>query len=74
MRPLQKNKLIHMYQKMQEIRRFEEKLYYLFLTGTMPGTIHECVGQEAIPVGVCENLKKTDYITTTHRGHGHCIA
>lgn len=74
MRPVQKNKLIQMYQKMQEIRKFEEKLYSLFLVSTMPGTIHECVGQEAIPVGMCENLKKNDYITTTHRGHGHCIA
>lgn len=69
-----KDKLIRMYRRMQEIRIFEEKLYYLFLNRSMPGTIHQCVGQEAVAVGVCENLQKDDYITTTHRGHGHYIA
>lgn len=69
-----KDKLIRMYRRMQEIRIFEEKLYYLFLNRSMPGTIHQCIGQEAVAVGVCENLQKDDYITTTHRGHGHYIA
>lgn len=71
---LPKGKLVRMYRKMREIREFEEKLYYLFLTGSMPGTIHQYTGQEAIAVGVCENLRRDDYITTTHRGHGHYIA
>lgn len=70
----EKNKLIQMYQKMYEIRRFEDKLYQLFLTETMPGTMHQYNGQEAIAVGVCENLRKGDYLLSTHRGHGHYIA
>ena len=72
---ISKDKLVSMYQKMCMIRSFEDKLYYLFLNDpTIPGTMHQYNGQEAIAVGVCENLKKDDYITSTHRGHGHCIA
>lgn len=63
-----------LYSKMKLIREFEEKLYYLFLEGKMPGTIHLYAGQEAVAVGVCENLTKEDYITSTHRPHGHAIA
>ena len=63
-----------MYRKMLEIRRFEEKLFYLFSTTPMPGSMHQYNGQEAVAVGVCSALKKSDYITSTHRGHGHCIA
>lgn len=59
---------------MLEIRKFEEKLYYLFSTRPMPGSMHQYNGEEAVAVGVCANLDKTDYITSTHRGHGHCIA
>lgn len=70
----ERDRLIGMYRRMQEIRLFEEKIYYFFLNRSMPGTIHQCIGQEAVAVGVCENLKKDDYITTTHRGHGHYIA
>ena len=70
----EKDKLMKAFRKMVEIRKFEEKLYYLFLSETMPGTMHQYIGQEAIAVGVCENLEEDDYITTTHRGHGHCIA
>jgi len=69
-----KSKALGMYKKMLKIRKFEEKLYYLFLKGTMPGSMHQYNGQEAVAVGVCENLRKDDYITSTHRGHGHCIA
>ena len=71
---MEKVKLLRIYRKMLEIRRFEEKLYSLFLTGIMPGTMHQYIGQEAIAVGVCENLREDDYITTTHRGHGHYLA
>jgi TPP-dependent pyruvate/acetoin dehydrogenase alpha subunit len=60
--------------KMVEIRRFEEKLYHLFSTRDMPGSMHQYNGEEAVAVGVCAHLTSADYITSTHRGHGHCIA
>jgi len=63
-----------LYRKMVEIRRFEEKLYYLFSTRDMPGSMHQYNGEEAVAVGVCAHLSPSDYITSTHRGHGHCIA
>ena len=63
-----------MYKKMFEIRRFEEKVFELYAQNLVPGTIHLYAGEEAIAVGVCSNLRKDDYITSTHRGHGHCIA
>jgi pyruvate dehydrogenase E1 component alpha subunit len=59
---------------MLTIREFEERLYKLFLTDTMPGTMHQYTGQEAVAVGVCAALDPADYITSTHRGHGHAIA
>lgn len=63
-----------LYKRMVAIRQFEEKLFQLFLTRAMPGTMHQYVGQEAVAVGVCAHLSDNDYITSTHRGHGHCIA
>jgi pyruvate dehydrogenase E1 component alpha subunit len=66
--------LLKMYRRMLEAREFEEKLYYLFLTRKMPGTMHQATGQEAVAVGVASALKQDDYITSTHRGHAHCIA
>jgi len=63
-----------MYQKMFEIRLFEEKVFELYAQNLVPGTIHLYAGEEAVAVGVCSNLRKDDYITSTHRGHGHCIA
>jgi pyruvate dehydrogenase E1 component alpha subunit len=63
-----------MYKKMLEIRLFEEKVFELYGQNLVPGTIHLYTGEEAIAVGVCTTLKKEDYITSTHRGHGHCIA
>ncbi len=71
---LSKEKLVEMLRKMLEIRCFEEAIYYVYAQGWMPGLAHLYIGQEAIAVGVCENLKKDDYITSTHRGHGHLIA
>ena len=59
---------------MVKIRKFEEKLYKLFLTRIMPGSMHQYNGQEAVAVGVCAHLSKDDYVSSTHRGHGHCIA
>jgi len=65
---------IEMYKKMLEIRRFEEKVYNLFTQNLIPGTMHLYIGEEAVAVGVCAALDVNDFITSTHRGHGHCIA
>lgn len=59
---------------MWTIRRFEEAVDDLFARGLMHGTMHLSIGQEAVPVGACLALREGDYITSTHRGHGHCIA
>jgi len=59
---------------MMEIRFFEEKVADLYAQNLVPGTIHLYAGEEAVAVGVCSNLYLEDYITSTHRGHGHCIA
>jgi pyruvate dehydrogenase E1 component alpha subunit len=71
---LKKGKTMELYRKMLEIRYFEEKVYDLYGQNLVPGTIHLYAGQEAVAVGVCANLREDDYITSTHRGHGHCIA
>ena len=71
---LNKSALLSAYRKMSEIREFEDRLHEENATGDIPGFIHLYSGQEAIAVGVCENLHDTDYIGSTHRGHGHCIA
>lgn len=71
---MDKDKKIEMYRKMLEIRLFEEKVFELYGQNLVPGTIHLYVGEEAVAVGVCANLRKDDYIVSTHRGHGHCIA
>lgn len=63
-----------LYLRMVRAREFEEKLYYLFLTIKMPGTMHQATGQEAVAVGVASALNADDYVTSTHRGHAHCIA
>jgi len=69
-----KEKLVWMYRKMVEIRTFESKVAELFAAGKIPGFVHLYIGEEAVAVGACANLKDTDFITSTHRGHGHCIA
>ena len=69
-----KAELLSMCRTMMCIREFEERLYKLFLTETMPGTMHQYTGQEAVAAGVCAALEPADYITSTHRGHGHAIA
>jgi len=65
---------LNMYRRMVLIRTFEDKLYFLFLNTPMPGTMHQYNGQEAVAVGVCSALRSEDYITSTHRGHGHTLA
>ena len=65
---------LHVYQQMAKIREFEEKVNELYMKALMPGLAHLYSGQEAVAVGVCESLRKDDYITSTHRGHGHCLA
>lgn len=60
--------------KMHLIRRFEESAEDSYTRGQSYGTMHLSIGQEATAVGICAPLKDTDYITSTHRGHGHCIA
>ena len=65
---------LHFYRQMLKIRLFEEEVNQLYLGAKMPGLAHLYIGQEAVAVGVCEALRRDDYITSTHRGHGHCIA
>jgi pyruvate dehydrogenase E1 component alpha subunit len=65
---------LHMYQQMARIRAFEEKVNELYLSAIMPGLAHLYIGEEAVAVGVCEALREKDYITSTHRGQGHCLA
>jgi TPP-dependent pyruvate/acetoin dehydrogenase alpha subunit len=65
---------LRMYRKMQMIRLFEEQANDLYTRALMPGLAHLYIGEEAVAVGVCEALNTDDYITSTHRGHGHCVA
>jgi TPP-dependent pyruvate/acetoin dehydrogenase alpha subunit len=66
--------LLECYRLMWRIRLFEEKVDQFFGDGTLRGTSHLCVGQEATAVGACAALRPTDYVTSTHRGHGHFLA
>jgi len=63
-----------LYRELSRLRRFEDKVYQLFLKGELPGTVHQYQGQEAVAVGVCAALAPGDWITSTHRPHGHAIA
>src|SRR6184192_4168572 len=65
---------LHMYRQMAKIRIFEEHVNQLYLTAKMPGLAHLYSGEEGVAVGVCSSLRRDDYITSTHRGHGHCLA
>src|SRR5882762_792932 len=69
-----KDKLLEMYHTMQKIRHFESKARDLALASEIPGFVHVSIGEEASAAGVCAALRKTDRITSTHRGHGHLIA
>jgi pyruvate dehydrogenase E1 component alpha subunit len=65
---------LHFYRQMLKIRLFEDEVNQLYLGAKMPGLAHLYIGQEAVAVGICEALRRDDYITSTHRGHGHCLA
>ncbi|MCY9340817.1 thiamine pyrophosphate-dependent dehydrogenase E1 component subunit alpha [Bacillus haynesii] len=71
---LTKEKAVWIYQKMLEIRHFEDRVHQLFAKGILPGFVHLYAGEEAVAAGVCAHLNDEDTITSTHRGHGHCIA
>jgi 2-oxoisovalerate dehydrogenase E1 component len=66
--------LLEMYRRMLLIRGFEERVATLYRDGEVPGFVHLSLGQEAAAVGACWPLRATDVITSTHRGHGHCLA
>jgi pyruvate dehydrogenase E1 component alpha subunit len=72
--PLSADRLERAYRQMKTIREFEERLHVEIATGEIPGFTHLYSGQEAVAVGICEHLNDADYIVSTHRGHGHCIA
>ena len=72
--PLEKERLLEAYRVMKTIREFEERLHVEIATGAIPGFTHLYSGQEAVAAGVCMHLDDDDYIVSTHRGHGHCIA
>ena len=72
--PVHDERWLHFYRQMQKIRLFEEEVNQLYLSAKMPGLAHLYIGEEAVAVGVSEALRRDDYITSTHRGHGHCIA
>lgn len=69
-----KEQLVDFYIKMVKIRKFEERTSTLYAEGVIPGLLHLYIGEEAVAVGICGNLKKEDFVVSTHRGHGHCIA
>ncbi len=63
-----------MHRRMLRIRGFEQRVAVLYRDGEIPGFVHLSIGQEAAAVGACWSLGPTDVITSTHRGHGHCLA
>jgi TPP-dependent pyruvate/acetoin dehydrogenase alpha subunit len=65
---------VRLYHRVLLIRRFEDRVYRLFLDGEIPGTLHQYQGQEAVAAGVCDVLRPDDWITSTHRPHGHALA
>jgi acetoin:2,6-dichlorophenolindophenol oxidoreductase subunit alpha len=70
----ERERFLSMYRQMVRIRLFEEQVNDLYKTARMPGLAHLYSGEEAVAVGVCAALRRDDYITSTHRGHGHCLA
>jgi len=71
---IKKEKLVDMYRTMVRIRAFEERVAGEFTLGNIPGNAHLYTGEEAVATGACANLRPDDYITSTHRGHGHVIS
>ena len=72
--PLSKDQLLRAYRMMKTIREFEERVHVEFATGDLPGFVHLYAGEEAAGVGIMMHLHQKDYISSTHRGHGHCMA
>jgi TPP-dependent pyruvate/acetoin dehydrogenase alpha subunit len=70
----EREKWLRAYRQMVRIRLFEEQVNELYTRALMPGLAHLYSGEEAVAVGICEALRRDDYITSTHRGHGHCLA
>ena len=68
------DELLPLYEQMLLIRRSEERLAAGYAAGKVPGALHLYIGQEAVAVGVCAHLDDRDYVTSTHRGHGHYLA
>ena len=71
---IDKDQLLWAYERMRLIREFEERLHADFAAGNIPGFVHLYAGEEAVATGLCAHLRDDDFITSTHRGHGHCIA
>ncbi len=71
---LDRSLLLRLYEQMETIRQFEERAGKEFAAGKIPGFVHLYAGEEAVAVGVCAHLTDDDFITSHHRGHGHCIA
>jgi pyruvate dehydrogenase E1 component alpha subunit len=71
---LSTEKLLRFFSQMTAIRLFEERVNDLYTRALMPGLAHLYIGEEAVAVGICEALRTDDYVTSTHRGHGHCLA
>lgn len=71
---IEKERLLKIYKNMNDIRNFELKALSFFEQNILRGSVHLYVGEEAVASTVCFQLEDTDYITSTHRGHGHCIA
>src|SRR5947209_18971259 len=70
----EKEKWLHAYRQMVRIREFEEQVNEVYTRALMPGLAHLYIGEEAVAEGICEALRKEDYITSTDRGHGQCLA
>src|SRR4029079_4625200 len=72
--PFTQADLLEMHRRMLRIRGFEERVSSMYRDGEVPGFVHVSTGQEASAVGACWPLHRADVITSTHRGHGHCLA
>ena len=68
------DRVLELYRTMCLIRAFDEHAGNARREGKLRGSVHEYIGQEAIATGVCANLERSDYISSYHRGHGHCLA
>ena len=71
---IEKERALLIYRNMNRIRSFEQKALSLFEANKLRGSVHLYIGEEAVAATVCSNLRDEDYIASTHRGHGHCIA